>query len=262
MIHYGLATPEQAKAVFAWLDGERIVANDTSQGEDIYRWRFGPRSSTKRNLTWYFWGWSNPEALQFGDQVQDGGAVLGFSYFDLMSRLKILGPDNSWQRLQEILAWFEDVKQAGGYRAYYSVEGRGSLQGGGKPGGLGMDQEFFESILVPQVVLYGYLGFRPTPEGFAVDPCLPSDWPSLSIDRIRLHNLILSIKTTGDKIEVHREGKPLHPYTVELPAGKWKLTLSDQDGRVLRTLETGDKDSHNKIRFEWGEAKTLKINKK
>jgi len=31
----------------------------------------------KRNIGYYFWGWSNPEQIQFGNRVQDGGAVLG-----------------------------------------------------------------------------------------------------------------------------------------------------------------------------------------
>ena len=47
----------------------------------------------------YFWGWSNPESVPWGNQVQDGGAVLGFSYHDLMARLKTAGPDDAWQRL-------------------------------------------------------------------------------------------------------------------------------------------------------------------
>ena len=49
----------------------------------------------------YFWGWSNPESVPWGNQVQDGGAVLGFSYHDLMARLKTAGPDDAWQRLRD-----------------------------------------------------------------------------------------------------------------------------------------------------------------
>ena len=43
--------------------------------------------------------------------------MLGFSYFDLMARLKTNEPDDAWQRLREILAWFRDVQAEGGYRA-------------------------------------------------------------------------------------------------------------------------------------------------
>ncbi|MBI4606908.1 MAG: hypothetical protein HY721_33515 [Planctomycetes bacterium] len=37
----------------AWLSGRRIVEEDTSRGADIYRWRFGPRSTTRRNIDYY-----------------------------------------------------------------------------------------------------------------------------------------------------------------------------------------------------------------
>jgi hypothetical protein len=51
--------------------------------------------------------------------------------------------------------------------------------GGGPPGGLGIDEEFMESVLVPQVMLYGFLGFEPTAEGwfFRIEPngALPDD---------------------------------------------------------------------------------------
>ena len=201
-IHYGLATPSQAEAILAWIDGDREVAADTSQGADIYHWRFAPRATTRRNVETYVWAWSNPAAIPWGGQVQDGGAVLGFSYFDLMARLQTKGPDDAWQRLQEILAWFGEVEQAGGYRAYYAVEGRGSLQGGGTAGGLGLDQEFMESVLVPQVMLYGFLGFRPTAESFEIDPKLPTGWPALTVRGIHIHDRVINVtaKANGEVI--------------------------------------------------------------
>ena len=187
-IHYGLASPEQAQSILAWLDGSREVANDTSRGADIYHWRFAPRLTTRRNVETYQWVWSAPETIAWGDQVQDGGAVLGFSYYDIMSRIKVRGPDDAWQRLEEILKWFREVQAEGGYRAYYAKPGRGTMQGGGPAGGLGMDQEFMESVLVPQVMLYGFLGLTPEPTGFAIAPQLPKGWPSLTVSRVRLHD--------------------------------------------------------------------------
>ena len=182
------------------------MAGDTAQGKDIYHWRFGPRATTKRNLDWYFWAWSNPEGIPWGGQVQDGGAVLGFSYHDLMARLKVLGPDNAWQRLREMLGWFEEVQAAGGYRKYYNGSREGSLQGGGTAGGLGLDMEFFESAMVPQIMLNGFLGFAPRADGFKLNPRLPADWPELTVDRIHFQNLVLRIRATRDAIEIRKTG--------------------------------------------------------
>lgn len=197
-IHYGLASHEQAETIFAWLDGERIVEADTSKGSDIYRWRFAPRATTKRNIETYVWPWFHPEAIPWGDQVQDGGAVLGFSYFDLMARLRTQGPDATWERLKEIIAWYSEVDAAGGYRAYYAQPDRGTLQGGGTAGGLGLDQEFMESVMVPQVMLYGFLGFKATPDGYQVNPRLPKDWPSLKISNIEFQGRKLTITAKQD----------------------------------------------------------------
>jgi hypothetical protein len=206
-IHYGLASPEQAKAILNWLDGDREVAGDTSKGKDIYHWRFAPRATTRRNVETYVWAWSGPESIPWGGQVQDGGAVLGFSYHDVMSRLKTHGPDDAWKRLSEILKWFREVQSEGGYRSYYSKPGRGTLQGGGPAGGLGMDQEFMESVLVPQVMLYGFLGFSPGPDGSEIHPRLPEGWPSLTVTGVRFQNEILDITAYSDgRVEVVKSG--------------------------------------------------------
>jgi hypothetical protein len=192
-IDAGLPTAEQGQSIFAWLDGKREVEGDTSRGADVYHWRFGPRSTTRRNVESYVWAWSRPQDIPWGGQVQDGGGVLGFSYYDVMARLDVNGPDDAWRRLEQITAWFREVQAEGGYRPYYAKPGRGTLQGGGPPGGLGLDQEFLESVLVPQVMLYGFLGFRPTPEGFEVNPRLPEAWPSLTITGIHLHDRVIDV---------------------------------------------------------------------
>jgi len=239
-VYYDFATPEHAKSIMSWINGDRVVAGDTAQGEDIYHWRFAPRSTTKRNVEFYFWAWSAPEMIPWGGQVQDGGAVLGFSYHDLMARLAVLGPDNAAARLAEIVKWFDEVQAAGGYRKYYDGSREGTLQGGGTAGGLGLDCEFIESVLVPQVMIDGFLGFAARADGFVIDPKLPSDWPELTIDRICLHDSILTIRATKSAIEVTNTRRSEEPAVVRLPAGEWKASYiggtgspSKQDGAFV-----------------------------
>jgi hypothetical protein len=224
-IHYGLASTRQARSIYAWLDAKRDVAADTSRGVDIYRWRFAPRATTRRNVETYVWPWFNPEQIPWGNQVQDGGAVLGFSYFDLMSRLKTNGPDDAWRRLQEILVWFREVQDEGGYRAYYAKPGRGTLQGGGPPGGLGLDREFLESVLVPQVMLYGFMGVEPSPEGIRVAPRLPQAWPALTITGIRFQDHVFDLRVDAQSIDV----------LVRQPgASELKVLQDDQERRPVK----------------------------
>jgi hypothetical protein len=213
-VAYDFATPGHATAIMQWINGDRIVEGDTAQGADIYHWRFAPRATTRRNIEWYGWFWSNPESIPWGGQVQDGGAVLGFSYHDILARLKVLGPDNAWQRLQEILAWFAEVQTAGGYRKYYDGSREGSLQGCGTPGGLGLDCEFFESVMVPQVIVDGFLGLDPSRDVLRPSPNLPRDWPSVTIDRINWRGTIMDFTASRPGVP-NVEATPVPPQKLK-----------------------------------------------
>ncbi len=181
-LHLGLGGPPEAAAIYDWLDGRRLIAGDTAQGPDIYHWRFAPRATTRRNEDWYFWVWEG-RRVPWGQQVQDGGAVLYTSYHDVCNRLAFQGADPAFARLARILDWYEEVWRAGGYRPYYAARAAagpegGSLQGAGTAGGLGIDAEFVESTMVPLVLLYGFLGVRAGARGLTVSPRLPAalDW--------------------------------------------------------------------------------------
>ncbi|HCO95410.1 MAG TPA: hypothetical protein DIU00_15915, partial [Phycisphaerales bacterium] len=204
-IWYNLATQEHAWQIMDWITGKRIVKGDTSTGADIYRWRFGPRATTRRNVEWYGQGWWAPESLEWGYQIQDGGAVLGFSFYDLWARQQILGPDNAWQRLMEILTWEKEVHTEGGYRKYYEGGNRGTtLQGGGTCGGLGIDYEFYESSLLPSIIPYGFLGLSARPDGFLViNPQLPKACPKIAVNNILYHNVRFDIRVTNKTIELN-----------------------------------------------------------
>lgn len=259
-VHYGFATPEHARSILAWISGAREVDGDTARGADIYHWRFAPRATTRRNVDWYGWYWSGPETIPWGGQVQDGGAVLGFSYDDLSARLRTNGPDDAWKRLREIISWFDEVQAAGGYRAYYRPPQEGTLQGGGTAGGLGLDQEFFESVMVPQIMLTGFLGFSPTADGFRVEPRLPKEWPELTIDRIHHHDLILTVRASRDTIEVRREpGGPGAPSFVRPPAGKWRVAYADGTGRYGLPAPVKGRREDDAIKIDWSQAEAVRF---
>jgi hypothetical protein len=249
-IYLGFATDAQAKSICDWLAGDRVVDGDTSTGADIYHWRFGPRSTTRRNLDYYVWGWSAPEAIPWGYQVQDGGAVLGWTYHDLMARLTTRGPDDAAARLRAIADWYIDVQSAGGYRLYYSAdERRGTLQGGNKPGGIGVDMEFVESVLPPQVLIYGFLGLRPTPDGqgFTLHPRLPKDWPSLTITNIHVAGATIDVTATRERlIKIHGT----------IPAGTWRGEARRNGQLVAQSESAGGAGEHQ---MQFADADTVTV---
>lgn len=117
----GLASQEQVESIYAWLDGDRIVesqtyqcasgatlqVNEVSQGNDIYLYQFAPRTNTADNdSAHYLWTW---QPRRFGNQLQNGGAALFMSYYDLIGRARYLGVENAYQRYSEILAWYMEI---------------------------------------------------------------------------------------------------------------------------------------------------------
>lgn len=229
-VYYDFANDSQARSILDWISGKRMVPGDTSKGSDIYHWVFSQRSTTKRNLDYYSFVWPEPENIEWGQQVQDGGAVLGFSYFDLMSRLKVYGPDDTWNRLKEIIHWYKTVREEGGFREYYSKPGRGSLQGGGTAGGLGIDKEFAESVLVPQVMIYGFMGLEPHIDRLIINPKLPCDWPSLKIKNIYYNGSEFDLAVDKDSISIAIKETLNNTMSVELPGGDWKTIYYDPKG--------------------------------
>ena len=230
-IWYNLANRDHARQIMDWITGKRIVKGDTSTGADIYRWRFGPRATTGRNIEWYGQGWWAPESLDWGYQIQDGGAVLGFTFYDLWARLQILGPDNAWRRLMQILAWEKEVHLEGGYRKYYEGGKRGTtLQGGGTCGGLGIDYEFYESSLLPAIIPYGFLGLRARADGFLViNPRLPEACPEMALDNLLYHNVRFDVRAANSTIELNCKERPTAPIRLKFQ-GTWRKEGSDWRG--------------------------------
>ena len=201
-----------------WLDGKRIIEGDTAKGADIYHWEFAPRFGTLKNSDWWNWLWKGHEHA-YDAQCQDGGTWFSLSAQDLINRANILGGDNAWKRLSEILAWYSKVKDAGGFRAYYNEPSKGTLQGGGTAGALGLDNEFVENVRAPYAVLEGVIGFRPTPDGLAILPRLPKAWPSAKVTGLAFRDQVLDLELTHDSITVTVRGGTPQTILLTLPEG-------------------------------------------
>jgi hypothetical protein len=82
-----------------------------------------------------------------------------------------------------------------------------------------VDHEFLESVLVPQVMLYGFLGFQPTVDGFRLDPKLPRAWPSLSITGIHIHDWVLDVTAQQNgNVQIKVVACGTGPLRAQLPA--------------------------------------------
>jgi hypothetical protein len=67
-------------------------------------------------------------------------------------------------------------------------------------------------VLVPQVMLYGFLGFAATPEGYQIHPRLPKEWPSLTVSGIRFQRQVLGVTAYANgRIAVVTHGDSQEP---------------------------------------------------
>ncbi|QHI70678.1 glycosyl hydrolase family 65 protein [Tichowtungia aerotolerans] len=223
-VHYGIATEEHAEQILEWVSGERIVEGDTSTGADIYAYHLAPRATTKRNVEWYAHAWTGPETLPFGGQVQDGGAVLGFSFYDIMSRIKVCGADDAWKRLMAIRTWDEEVQAYGGYRKYYG-DGKGgtTLQGGGTAGGVGIDFEFTESSMLSAVVPLGFMGLRPDGQMLHIEPNLPEDCPQMTVRNLLYCGVPMDVTVSPDAVKIIVHKAPAKPLSVVFNGEEFEL---------------------------------------
>ncbi len=185
----GIGTPIQQLSIMNWIDGKRIVTGDTSTGSDIYFYEFAPRYCTvkcdevmgfSRDINHYdrfykhgYDTWSR--------QVQNGGAVIAWSYYDLVARSKVFGVQNAVERLEKINKWYQKVLANGGralnfYGSYYDklnsqayLEDKNmyyvySVQAAGTRGvgALGLDAEFIESVILIRAIPDALFGMDAT----------------------------------------------------------------------------------------------------
>ena len=231
-VAYDFATPEQKESIMSWISGERAVAGDDSTGEDIYFYRYAPRLNTKDNKED---STSIYQLSDFGGEIQNGGASMHVTYYDLLARNSYYGADNSFARYKEIQDWYEDVQEIGGkgaafYRQYYAemlaLYGNAyRMTGGGGTGPVGLDEEFYEAALLYAAVPYTYFGLESTTYGtLLLRPDLPSALDYLAIENMMYHNVRYDLYVGADGIVV------LSDVTAEDPSVKVRLELAAQAG--------------------------------
>ncbi len=214
----GIPTEQQTESIMSWINGERTVAGDRSQGEDIYRYEFAPRFNTVDISTDFYWGYS----ASFNGNVQNGGTALHLAYYDLVAQSAV-STQNAYSRLKTIQTWFEKVKAAGGegwnfYRAYYDKLQIG-VQGGGSSGVIGLDYEFLEAALLISAIPDAFFGMSANYDNTLVfQPNMPEQ-----LDYWKMENVTYA----GNYCDV--------------AIGRYFIQLSDVTEIALGTAKSGSK---------------------
>ena len=240
-LYYGLGDAEKARRIYKWMETE-----PTSSGEaDTYsKWIFAPRATTIHNPPWQNYGGQIPPSTinhqpstippwwtywwhgtPFGDQCQDGGAILYTSFFDLMDRVRYRDADNAWERFMQILERYRMPDRLCGGSPLY----RGEVSQQENAGAVGVDYPFPESGMVPLYFLYGIMGVEATPDGLRITPRLPKALSYAEVDSLEWHGMKLRVRVTRRSVEV--TGKSLKKKFAFKPGEGVLLKASDLSPR-------------------------------
>ena len=130
VVDAGLADADKASAIFAWLDGERLIDGDTTTGADIYSYSFAPRSTTlaAEDTWWDYSGGTLPlsAAGAYGTYYQNGGTALSTAYYDIRAR-RANGQDDAVRtRLTALINAYADGTLAASDSAACRISGDAS----------------------------------------------------------------------------------------------------------------------------------------
>lgn len=135
-----------------------------------------PRTSTLDNQGWWQAAvGGDPTAPDFhfrwDTQLQNGGASLYESGFDIWARARWHDADRAWERLERTLRRWLDPDRLSGNASFY---GHG-IQGGGLAGAIGWCwSEFPETGVLGAAFFNGFLGVEATARGLRFQPAIPT----------------------------------------------------------------------------------------
>jgi len=108
---------------------------------------------------------------------------------------------------------------------------------------LGIQQEFFESVMIARLPVEGFLGFEPQPDGLSLRPRLPADWPELTIGPLRWRGLSVTARATQTLAELILHGHSDEIWTLRVDARYDRAVAQDAAGAwipLAGTQEGGD----------------------
>ena len=240
-ISEGIASNEQAAHVYAWLNGDRIIADDHSTGADIYHFQCTPRISTVNNISCYPWNMLvhtlERKPLVWKEHLQNGGAVLYSAYYDILARVRAFGADDGFNRLKGVQAWYDPILR---YALANDIHGMHFYQkyfkrpektddilpcGGGMWGNLGMDYEFDDASVVIASIPYGFFGIGSDYNVLTISPKFPEKegFNFWKIENLFFSGVMYDLSIGGGWVQINSVRGNTDGKTVKmtLPKGKF-----------------------------------------
>lgn len=189
---YGLPDAAQVERIYRWMERE---PTDSGKTDTYTRFRFAPRVNTiDCREWWYLGGKAEIPSQSFDTHLENGGAILYTSGYDIMARARYLGADNAFRRLRVILDRYEEADRLAG--------GPPLLYGENNGWQVGTDIPFPESGLVGASFLHAFVGIQATAEGLVISPNLPSRLKFAGVRNLRYRGLMLDVRVTNSSVSI------------------------------------------------------------
>lgn len=244
---YSVASREQGEQVLSWLDGDRIVAEDTSRGDDIYHFGWAPRATTVDVAELGEPYWWKPIVIDgipqitvfeggsatFGEHLENGGAIFYVSHYDVLARARHRGANDAWSRFSAIMDEFgvDELR-------------RDPTNNVGANWKIGITGVFPESGLVPASFLYAFIGVDADIRGLNIRPNLPDALEYAGVRDLSFGRGIYDVQVWRDRVEITQknEGKHrLHGVVGNLrPNASYRVSIGDGKYQSLEASAVGE----------------------
>lgn len=185
----GLGDSTKASQIYSWLDSGDIYST----------WEFAPRTNV--TTTQNQWRIPDNNGYVWEQQIQDGGANLYVSGYDVIARAKYIDADDAYARLKAILERYsEPDKLTGGSPTIFNETIQGGSDGAGSLGV--MSHEFPESGIAGSSFLYAFIGLEPKRDALHIDPRVPSGQEYVGAKNIDYRGMNLNFHITHSTVRI------------------------------------------------------------
>lgn len=237
-VAFGMLPRDRTRALLATLD--RRIAD---LGRD-----FGYTGSASFSAYWPVPNHINTLTWQQGYPIyMNGGSFLAITYYEIMARIEAGDVEGAWKRTQ---LFSQGIARHGGAGNNW-VTATGDVAAGA-------DEPYLsDMVVVPSVLVHGFMGIHPTWDRLEVHPHLPAGWKGASTE-ILYKGVLHRVVIRGDKVTIQRLGRRHTPPSLlewevrPAVAPQWQMTISRHfaNGAAPPRVSAGiDLDSGQRVRL-------------
>jgi hypothetical protein len=115
-----------------------------------------------------------------------------------------------------------------------------------------------ESVMVPSVVIHGFLGVVPGVGSFALRPRLPSGVPRLGVSGLHVQGCVFDVMASKTEIALVCRSASDEELIVDLPAGRWDVVGAEGAVEAVTALDGAEGAVRWRLRWQAGQKRIFR----